>query len=97
MAPRRQVQAITPPPAGVHTGAQVLAFGGTNPTDRPKAMCGQANSAWLKRSQAAHERRGSADCCQPGEAARAITQSVTRDRNDVALGMLLDGPRRREA
>ena len=38
MAPRRQVQAITPPPAGVHTGAQVLAFVGTNPTDRPKAM-----------------------------------------------------------
>jgi len=37
MAPRRQAQAITPPPAGVHTGAQVLASVGTNPTDRPKA------------------------------------------------------------
>ena len=38
MAPRRQAQAITPPPAGAHTGAQVLAFVGTNPTDRPKAI-----------------------------------------------------------
>ena len=35
MAPRRQAQAITLPPVGVHTGAQVLAFVGTNPTDRP--------------------------------------------------------------
>jgi hypothetical protein len=38
MAPRRQAQAITPPPAGVHTGALVLAFVGTNPTDRTKAI-----------------------------------------------------------
>jgi hypothetical protein len=35
MAPRLQAQAITLPPVGVHTGAQVLAFVGTNPTDRP--------------------------------------------------------------
>ena len=38
MAPRLQAQAITPQRVGVHTGAQVLAFVGIDPTDRSNAV-----------------------------------------------------------